>query len=225
MQDLVTLFNLASGSAGGKNSISSPTENSREAELCRMWYEPVRNFVLRAAPWSSTKTFARLSVLKERNDSLPWADGDPEPGYRFAYSLPDNFLYPRYLVNFAHFTMGLLQSNRLAIMTNQEEAVLCYSLLQTSPVMWDPALFMAVAYALAAKITVPLSGKDERQRAAVQEANSIILLARTNEANQDYTPVEWVPEWISARGFGPATTSRFIYPTGPMFSVEAVGAS
>lgn len=218
-KDVLSVFNLAASIAGSHDTMSSPDEISREAELCRLWYEPIRDFVLRAAPWASTKAFARLTALKARDTALDWAAGDPEPGFLYAYALPSNMIYPRYLANFGRFTMALYDQNRLAIMTNVESPVLCYSIQQNTPAMWDQHLYMAIAHALGAKITIPLNGKDQRARQAVEEANQLIMAARTSQANVDHNTYESLPEWITARGFGGGMESRFYYPFGPMLTL------
>jgi len=47
--DVVTIWNQAISSAGGRGSISSEIESGREADLCRLWYPTVRQGVLKAA--------------------------------------------------------------------------------------------------------------------------------------------------------------------------------
>ena len=49
--DKTALFNLALNAIGARNNVASPTENSREAQVCSLWYPVVMGQVLSAAPW------------------------------------------------------------------------------------------------------------------------------------------------------------------------------
>ena len=46
----VQVYNLALNAVGERSNISSPTEQSRPAEVCSLWYSPVRDQVLAAVP-------------------------------------------------------------------------------------------------------------------------------------------------------------------------------
>lgn len=222
-QDLVSLYNLASSAAGSRNNIASPTEVSREAELCELWFGPVRNQVLRAAPWPNTRAFARLALLAERDPDLEWTASDPEPGLSYVYAVPSDIINPRYLTTFERFNYGPWSNNGTDVMTVSAQtanAVLAYTKVPSNIGLWDPQLYFAIAYALAAHITMPLSGKPQRAQNAAQLANQLILQARVNAANTDVESYETIPEWISARGYaGSYPPTRYIYPNGALISI------
>lgn len=221
-QDEVSLYNLALSVAGARAKISNPAENSREAENCRLWYEPIRRQVLSAAPWASVRAVQRLAVFKEQ-DSETWISGAPDPEYRFAYSLPQNYLHARYLYGYSRFSVSLVNVGKAAIMTNAEAAIMYYTYDQPQIQMWDANLYIAIAKALGAAICLPLSGKPQMARNALGEANAMILQAREIAANSDYEPIEQSPDWIAARG-GSYTQGgpKFIFPAGPLISVPNV---
>lgn len=220
-QDEVSLYNLALSTAGSRSRISAPTEASREAEICRLWFAPIARQILRAAPWASVRAFDNLAVVKERADAS-WVDGDPNPEYRFAYALPAQCLRPRFLRNYARFEVALLSSNVQALMTNSEQALLYYTYDQQQISMWDPDLYLAVAYGVAAAIAQPLSGKPGLTRTAQQMANAIILSAREASANESYEPLEALSPSLQARGAIAMPIQPYVYPNGPVLAITNV---
>lgn len=218
-QDKVSLFNLALSAAGARGSVSAPTEASREAELCRLWFEPVVRQVLRAAPWASARAVGRLALIAER--TLPdWTVGAPNPEYTYAYALPNACLRPRYLAGYGRFEIALTGPDSQALMTNVEDAILYYTYDQQQISMWDASLYFAVAHALGAYIALPLNGKTQQSRSAQGMANSMIQQAQEAAANESFEPLESDPSWLQVRGSAYNTSlSRFIYPNGPMLAV------
>ncbi len=217
-QSQTELFNLALSAAGTRSFVSAPNEASREAEICRLWYEPVRRQILQAAPWPSTRSVARLALLSERVEDA-WAAGKPLPQYQYAYALPANCLRPRFLSSYSRFEISLLSTTQQAIMTSAPEAIMIFTFDQFDPTMWDPSLYLAIAAGLASKITMPLTGKQALARIAFQEANFAIGAAQEAAANEDYAPVEWLSEGLQARGSSYGLgIERFIYPNGPMLT-------
>ncbi|TXH15902.1 MAG: hypothetical protein E6R03_06415 [Hyphomicrobiaceae bacterium] len=220
-QNETSLYNLALSSAGTRARVSQPNEQSREAEICRLWYEPVRRQILRAASWSSAKAISRLALKTEQIET--WEPGSPNPQFRYAYGLPAKYLQARFLFDYARFDISLLFTSESALMTNSERALLYYTFDQTDISMWDPDLYLAVAHALAAYICLPLNGKTSQARAAQQQANSLIYSAREATANESYEPVDMPPDWIVARGSAyNSPGARYVYPTGPLISVPNV---
>lgn len=218
------VFNMAMYHCGTREDIADVNEESREAEVCRLLYDRVRDHVLRSAYWSSAKGFKRLAVVVERDDTLAWAATDPEPGFRFAYAVPNDFLYPRFLTSYERFSTGVL-NNQSVIFANTEDAILQYTMRQENVALWDANLFMAMTFALAAYATMPLNGKPQRASNAAQQANNLILEARVANANSEDNQIDTMPSWITARGYaGSAVDSRYFYPYGPMINIASVPA-
>lgn len=223
-QDLVGLYNLAISAIGSRELVSLPDEESREATLCNLWYENVRNQVLRAAPWDSCRKNSLLAVLKERNFSVNWVEADPEGDYRFVYGLPADYLQPINLQSYQQFIITNYNGSR-ALVTNVERAILTYTSANVTISQWDNDLFVAVAYALGAAIGLNLHGKLPRAQAALQSANQMIAEARVRAANAQNVTYDHIPDWFLARGVGGTTVSRFIYASGPLLSVASVGGT
>jgi hypothetical protein len=219
-KDLVSIFNLACSAIGTKAQISLPNEVSREAVLCNRWYEPVRDQILRAAPWQSCRSACLPALEATRDFDLDWAVGDPEPPWTYRYAMPIDFLYPRYIDSLMPFVMGD-QNGAPVMFTHETVPTFIYTKKQTVPPAWDADLYWAVVHGLAAYIAKPLSGKVSTARDELQIANMAILQAQVRNANLDTAEYDSMPDWLIARGAVTTTTpSRFIYQNGPLLSLN-----
>lgn len=221
-QDLVTLFNLALSAVGTRSRISDPTEQSREAQLCNQWYPTIRDMTLRAAHWSSCREIKSLAIHAQVTEGADWAEGDPEPPWLFRYSLPNDFLYPRWLDTYENFVMT--QHNDVAmLLSNAEEPKLIYTKRQKIVAAWDVDLYNAITMGLAGAIAMPLHGKADRAKSAFEEANIAIMRARVSQANQDSVTHDSIPDWLLARGVTQTSSwNQFIYQYGPLFNTAGM---
>jgi hypothetical protein len=220
-QDQLTLFQMALSAIGHTRLPSDPDENSPGAIACRLWYEPVRNYVLRSAFWPSAKKAMRLELNATRDLGADWADTDPLPGWLYMYDAPEDLCAPRYLSTYERFETGNTSDDAAAkvILTDMEDAILIYTNVQDDISLYDAGLYFAMAHALAAYICQGLTGKNQKAVQQMQIANGIILQARADAANEAWSLQDSVPDWIAARGYsGAVTSSRFIYPYGPVLS-------
>ena len=101
--DETGMYNLALSVVGSESSVADPTEEAREAEVCRLWYSTVVESVLRAARWPSARAVIRLALLQERDFDVDWVAADPEPPWKYAYAYPSDMLRPRYQTSYARF--------------------------------------------------------------------------------------------------------------------------
>lgn len=217
-QDLVTLYNQALSAVGTRAKVAHQNENSRESEVCNTWFDSVRDQALSAAHWASCRTVAQLTKFAERDWDEEWAEGDPEPPWTYLYNLPSDYLYPRHLDTYENFEVTQVAGARM-ILSDSEVPVLTYTKRQTNLAAWEPELFLAVSFALAAYIGMPLHGKPQRAALAQQQANQLIMDARLKQANRDSVHKETIPDWLLARGVSSSTlVSQYIYNYGPMFS-------
>jgi len=219
---VVQIYNMALSAVGTRSLVSGPDENSREGEVCRLWYNPVRDQVLRAANWASARAVARLALMSSAEDV--WSPGLPEPGYLYQYALPADFLYPQSMTDWSRFVLGSTNTGQGVIMANTTDAMLVYT--RRNPVVpsWDPDLAMAIAYGLAAAIAMPLHGKAGRAELALKVANDAIMRARVRTANENTEMLDAVPDWLAARGVGLTSLySRYVYPVGPLLTTSGIG--
>lgn len=224
ISDEVSVYNMALDAVGTRSDVSATTEQSREAEVCRLWFGPTRDLVLRAAPWSVATGYSRLALLATRNDTLAWVATDPAPGYHFAYAAPSDMIAPRFMSTYGRFIQGKY-GNQRALMTQDEAALLVYTRLEEQVALWDSDLAMAIVLGLAAAIAMPLHGKAQRAKNAQDQANILILQARANDANAQENQLDTIPDWIAARGSNfQAPNNRFFFPYGPLISVTEAAA-
>jgi hypothetical protein len=108
------------------------------------------------------------------------------------------------------------------ILTNQENALLCYLRQNTDPNLCDPDFIEAWIKALAGRLAFQLTGDSAVANAALQEANVIIAKARQTDANEGLTVNDVTPDWIRIRGITWASEAGLPnsqYDWGPMFSM------
>ncbi len=86
------------------------------------------------------------------------------------------------------------------ILTNQEQAILCYLKRITDPNVMDEQFVQAWVAALAARLAIPLNGDKAQANIKIQEANSFIQIARTGDGNEGLTINDVTPDWIRIRG-------------------------
>lgn len=217
----VQVYNLALNAVGERSNISSPTEQSRPAEVCHLWYSAVRDQVLAAAPWPEATKIGYPALLATQDDDDAWLETEPRTGYSYVYAMPSDALRPRYMSDFSHFLYTSYDGQR-ALHSNTENAILAYTSRLENIALWDPELQMAIVYGLAANIAMPLTGKPSRAKALAERANELITMARVSAANSNNEFYESVPDWIAARGFTGYNTQRYFHPYGSMLSVANV---
>jgi hypothetical protein len=105
----VQVYNLALNAVGERSNISSPTEQSRPAEVCRLWYSPVRDQILSAAPWPEATKIAYPALLATADDDDTWLETEPRTGYQYVYAMPSDALRPRYMSDFSRFLFTKLR--------------------------------------------------------------------------------------------------------------------
>lgn len=218
----VQVYNLALNAIGERSNISSPTEQSRPAEVCSLWYSPVRDQILSAAPWPEATKIAYPALLATADDDDAWLETEPRTGYQYVYAMPSDALRPRYMSDFSRFLFTNYGGQR-ALHSNTQDAILAYTSRLENIVLWDSELQMAVVYGLAANICMPLSGKPSRAKMLADKANELIINARVSAANANNESYESVPDWIVARGFNAAPSTRYFHPYGSLLSATAVG--
>ena len=84
----VEICNIALSRVAHSQPIASLTEKSKAAELCRMFYGPMRELVLRAFPWPFAESLVALADI-----------GTPAPGWAYRYRYPSECLKVRNIVD------------------------------------------------------------------------------------------------------------------------------
>lgn len=213
----VSIYNLALNAVGERSNVASPTESSREAEVCRLWYDSVLELVLAAAHWPEATKIEYLAQLEERGDEA-WSSIEPRPGYRYVYALPSDCVRPRYTADFSKFLVTDYGNNVKALHSNTDQVILAYT-AKINVAQFEPTLRMALAYGLAAHICMPLNGKPQRAKSLESKANELIWQAREIAANTSMERYEHIPDWIAVRGTNFVQSDAYFYPNGSLLTV------
>lgn len=210
--DVVSVWNMALNAAASKGLVSDTAEQSREADLCRLWYDRVRRKVLKAASWPCAKKHARLGLLAERGLNASWTSADPDPTFVYQYAEPADSLAPRNLSDFSRFSRGVREDQR-TINCNQKDALLHYVTDQEDVNLWDEALTMVIVDTLAARISMSLTGKTFLYDRLARQAMDTIIMMQTELANEADNYFEESPSWHVARGYQDIRSEpKFFFP-------------
>lgn len=212
--DVITIWNLALSAAGNPNTVSDPNETSREANLCRLHYDLVRDNVLKAAPWPSADASARLTLAAERDFSLPWQSTDPRAGWKYEYKHPEGMLAPHHLTTWAPFkNVWSAGRSENAFASNQPFAILNFTFRQTDVSKWDVGLQSTIVEMLGATLVQPLAGKVSLSERLLERAQARAIQTQTNVGNEQTLQYARVPEGLVQRGYeAPISQVRYHYP-------------
>jgi len=208
-QTLEDIFNLALSACGSTSTVGSADERSREAQTCRLWFPVVRDNLQAVAPWPCVNASQRLARLA--TSSVPWQNGESEPGFQYSFSLPSNLLLPRFLNSYRPFTLGFNGSEKI-ISTSEENPILQYNARNENIGTWDHPLIMATIYVLATHIARPITGRSTTVGENKQLADEIVSAMLTSVANAGDKQMEAIPSWISARGYSNPSSDYYIVP-------------
>lgn len=178
--------NLALGHIGVNYEVADlDTEQSREAKAIRRYYETCLASVLRDFPWGFSTKVADLLLIEE----------DPNTDWLFSYRYPSDCLLARKILSGVNITtkndtidfkLSRDVGGRL-IMTNQEDAVLEYTMLNTTFSQMPADFKLAFSYALAVLIAPSLTSGDpfkiRKDCQAMYESE--MSKAKANSANEE----------------------------------------
>ncbi|WP_432735922.1 hypothetical protein [Maridesulfovibrio sp. FT414] len=185
----VKICNLALRKLGAR-LIESLSDSSQEAVTCNLFYEQVRDAVLREHPWNFAAARGRLALLVDA----------PAFGYAFQYQLPVDCLHLRQLNT--PDDEFVVEGDK--VLTNRDGASAIYTRKATNPVLFDPSFIMALSSRMAAEMADDITGSSSKAREmwtlylnAMQSAR----LADSTEGREDEILND---PWLEARGiYGP----------------------
>ena len=234
----VAICNLALDAIGTRSTISSLTEGSAEANACSRQYQPALEAVLQAAHWNFARRQIAMSLLKD--GTLQPDQGVPVP-WVYEYAQPSDMLQARYVMPISVSqsttfvgtpatqypitpTVRFIVSSDVdtggnainVILTNQPQALLCYTYRCTNVNLFDAQFLRAFANYLGYCLAVPLSGDKALAKMAFQIADNTCKAAQASNANEGPDIINNTPDWISTRGWtmdwGHAQNGQFIFP-------------
>lgn len=106
MTSEVDISNRALSAIGTRSSIASLDEGSNESIQCKLLLEPLRDELLRMAPWNCARNFKNLELIcatpgtpeNPTASPLVWDKGLPPPPWAYEYAYPSDCLRPIYIV-------------------------------------------------------------------------------------------------------------------------------
>lgn len=206
-------------------SLTPPGDGSTEATQCILWYDTMRQRLLRAAPWGFART--QKNPLTQVGDLYP-DNTSPYP-FLYAYSYPTDCLKLRYILaqpippnagedpplTGLSFVgpgfMGPSRNNRFLIhnsssgriiITNVPNAIGVYTMDVTDPTLFDQLFTGALEDAISFKLIIPLSGNIAMQDKLRASADAALTTARAIDGNEAIPSSDPRVDWIDARGRG-----------------------
>jgi hypothetical protein len=202
------ICNLALARLGDKATVSSidPPEGSAQASHCATFYPLARDIALEARRWGFNTT----------RDSTPALMENPQPGWRFAYALPNQCMKVLKVVpaQFADrwwatdicdhpFKREIEElTQQELILSNVPNAVIIYQRYVDDTTKFPPQFISAMAWLLASYLAGPIVKGDAGRKAgqaAYQAYTLEISQAATLDAQQNKPRQNRVPDSIRAR--------------------------
>ncbi len=212
------LFNMALAHIGDTYMIAdAETENSKQARVCRMFYDMARQSVLSDMDWSFARKVKSLSIL----------EGETDPKYDFVYRLPVDCLKPRRMLQ-PDIPTGQIYSGdyaytRLAeeslpeelravyepgvdskgevrtILTNLEQAQLVYTADYDNINLNTTVFNEALAIRLAMSLAMPIAASPSLSQSLGQAYQMTLQAAASQDMNGRQEPQYPTPDTITSR--------------------------
>lgn len=225
MPSEVEIANRACAAAGTKSTITSLAENSKEAKAASLLLPGVRDAGLEMAPWDFARATATLALLKAKpgtpenptaSSSTLWQTSWPPPPWLYEYSMPVNCIrmrwvlpqlegmpYPYPPAKFTRASDLITTAPVQVILTNARQPVAVYTRSMDDPNTWPPLFTEMIVMALAAKLSIPLSGDQKLAAGNLAAANGMLLNARISDGNEAYQQIDYLPATLRARDSWP----------------------
>jgi len=178
----------------GAATITSLTENSKEARLCNRRYETVRDHVLRAHPWNCAIT--RKTLAKDTDA--------PAFGFNSQFTLPTDPYCLRVLSFWnsnvdnelaAYDSNVMFKVEGRKVLTNESTCKITYIARLTDSEQFDTLLSSAIAHRLAGETAYAITGSNNLSQGILALYESRLKEARTMDAMEGY------PDQIQADDF------------------------
>ena len=190
MASVITVCNMALGNVGITQTIENIDDNNERARICKLYYEPLRDQLIRKMEPNFAQAVVALSLVS----------GDAPPGWEYQYRYPTDCLFAKQLTdengaripNLAQFEFGDTMGLRLSqskipfevradpgatgriIVTDLEDAYLWYTKKVTDPNQFDPEFLIGFSWVLASAISIPLKVSAPIAQYAANMARSLM---------------------------------------------------
>lgn len=199
MASVIEICNIALSRLGNSRTINSLTEQSKEAGVCSLHYEPARDAVLSDFDWSfATKRVALADT------------GAPPPDWQYAYRYPTDCMRIIELMvpgmrnvpsrlRIEYTTGSDADGTGKLIYTEQEMAWLKYVGLVTDPNMYDAVFRDALSWRMAGEMAMSLTSGPQLGQNAMTMYAQVIRSAGSRSMNESQEPPEPESEFTCAR--------------------------
>jgi hypothetical protein len=198
MSTVIQVCNMALARINVMPGINSIDEQSKEAIACKLFYETMRDFVLKDYDWG----FARCRV------ALALLDVEAPTNWDYTYAYPSDCLEIRSVVipgmpqprsdQRIPYKLGNVADVRV-IHTNAQDTEIEYTRRVTDPTLFDVMFVTALAWMLASEIAMPLTGKVQLAADAITGYQRTVARAAAANLNEAEEGPEPLPAAIAAR--------------------------
>lgn len=181
MASAVEICNIALGHLGIDRGIVSLTDTtSKEARLCKQFYDAAVEAVLRSHSWAFATRRIVLSLREETH-----------PLYPYVYQYPANCLLALRIVDYVdtpiNFEVELSEDGKSrVILCNREAAILQYIAEIHDANLFDACFIEALSYKLAHQLAQPLKGQPNLTQFLEQKYQMALSVAVGMDAREGY---------------------------------------
>ena len=169
----------------GADTITSLTENSKEARLCNILFDVVRKDLLRAHPWN-------FSI---KRTSVAYSTTEPEFEFDYQYALPSDCLR---VLN-VHMNISNFSIEGGYLYTNDDAVDLIYIADITDTEAFDSAFTTMMSLKLAAELCYNITGNTTLVGALIDEYEKVRRESRLWDGQEGSAPTLTVYGWLDAR--------------------------
>ena len=197
MASKIKICNMALSLVGVSQKIDDIDEASKEAQECNLWYDQVRDSVLRDASWGFASKY----------QTLVEASASPSADWDYQYRLPSDFLRATWLTDGERddstpipYALGADSDGAGVIFTNQQSPVILkYVYVASDESRWPSDFVVAMAWALGAAIAGTLADNPAWSDRAMKGYQMAIRKALANMRNEEQPEKTPEAEWIRGR--------------------------
>ena len=193
MSSVVQICNQALANINARATIASLTESSVSARACQIWYEPSRRKALEVRGWG----FARKRIIGAEHSSPA-----PTAQWQYRYQYPSDAVRVREMEHGINdftqpFEIEIADDSTKSIVTNVGDATIVYTFDQEDTAFFTPTFTDALAWLIASKIAVPVTGSPQLADYANKQYETALRTASGVAEGQQISPLD--ATWISGR--------------------------
>ena len=176
----------------GASTISSLTEDTKNARICNQRFENVRNRIFRSHPWNCLIKRVQLA----QNSTAPVIE------YTYAYALPSDFLRVLKIHNGTTDSVASDMPYKIEgknIITDEATVYLVYVSKDTDPNNYDTYLYEVLAYQLAADMAYGITNNATLAKNLLADADEKLRESRFVDAVENSTDTVEANEFTDAR--------------------------